>query len=161
MRIQAMKAVEFGMGFESARRRGSEVHDEILPGGTAGSAVGVHRATNRSGGLEGGMTTGEDLVARVAMKPLSTLRRALRSVDVATGEAVEATVERSDVCAAPAASVVAEAVVALVLADALLVKSGGDSMEEVRRNLAAYRRACDDLLGGGPGGGSRATGPRG
>lgn len=149
MRIQAMKAVEIGLGFESARRRGSDVHDEILglaDGGAPASAAGVRRAGNRSGGLEGGMTTGEDVVVRVAMKPLSTLRRALRSIDVATGESVTATVERSDVCAAPAASVVAEAVVALVLADALLTKAGGDSMDEVRRNLAAYRAACVALL---------------
>ncbi|MCE9637573.1 MAG: chorismate synthase [Planctomycetes bacterium] len=149
MRIQAMKAVEIGLGFESARRRGSDVHDEILglaDGGAHTSAAGVRRAGNRSGGIEGGMTTGEDVVVRVAMKPLSTLRRALRSIDVATGESVTATVERSDVCAAPAASVVAEAVVALVLADALLTKTGGDSMDEVRRNLDAYRAACASLL---------------
>jgi chorismate synthase len=149
VRIQAMKAVEIGMGFDAARRLGSEVHDEILPGGVPGGPAGAHRATNRSGGIEGGMTTGEDVVARAAMKPLATLRRALRSVDVATGEAVEAAVERSDVCAAPAASVVAEAVVAVVLADALLTKTGGDSLAEVRRNLDAYRRACDGLFPGG------------
>jgi chorismate synthase len=143
LRIQAMKAVEIGAGFDAARRRGSEVHDGIVRGGGAG---GLRRASNRSGGIEGGMTTGEDVVVRVSMKPLSTLRRALPSVDVATGAAVEATVERSDVCAAPAASVVAEHVVALVLADALLEKTGGDSLDEVRRNLAAYVRACDGLL---------------
>lgn len=138
LRIQAMKAAEIGDGFASARRRGSEVHDEIVRG-----ADGVVvRATNRSGGIEGGMTTGETVVVRAAMKPLSTLRRALRSVDTATGADVEATVERSDVCAAPAASVVAEAVVALVLADALLDKTGGDSLDEVRRNLAAHRDAA-------------------
>lgn len=141
MRIQAMKAVEVGDGFAAARLRGSQVHDEIVRDGAA-----LRRASNRSGGIEGGMTTGEDVVVRVAMKPLSTLRKALRSVDVATGDAVEATVERSDVCAAPAASVVAEAVVALVLADALLSKTGGDGMDEVRRNLKAYRAACGTLL---------------
>lgn len=143
VRIQAIKAVEFGMGFDAARRRGSEVHDEIVPGGSLGS----RRATNRAGGIEGGMTTGEPVVVRAAMKPLSTLRRALRSVDVLTGAPVDATVERSDVCAAPAASVVGEAVVALVLADALLEKTGGDALSEVTRNLDAYRRACDDLFG--------------
>ena len=144
MRIQAMKAVEVGMGFDSARRRGSEVHDEILPEGP----IGTRRASNRSGGIEGGMTTGEVVVVRAAMKPLSTLRRALRSVDVLTGQAADATVERSDVCAVPAASVVAEAVVALVLADALLEKTGGDSMDEVRRNLDAYRATCATLFRG-------------
>lgn len=145
VRIQAIKAFEIGMGFESARRRGSEVHDEILPDG----ALGTRRSGNRSGGIEGGMTTGEDVVVRVAMKPLSTLRRPMQSVDVATGAAVLATVERSDVCAAPAASVVAEAVVAVVLADALLEKAGGDSMDEVRRNLDAYRAACIGLFARG------------
>lgn len=145
LRIQAIKGVEVGLGFASARLRGSEVHDEIVPvpGGT------LRRASNRSGGIEGGMTTGEDVVARAAMKPLSTLRRALRSVDVTTGAPVEAAVERSDVCAVPAASVVAEAVVALVLADALLEKTGGDSLDESRRNLAAYREASDRLFARG------------
>lgn len=147
VRIQAFKAVEVGDGWDAARRRGSEVHDEIVPDG----AGGLRRSSNRSGGIEGGMTTGETLVVRAAMKPLSTLRRALRSVDVATGEVSLASVERSDVCAAPAASVVAEAVVALVLADALLEKTGGDALPEVRRNLDAYRRACDELLRRGSG----------
>ena len=142
LRIQAMKAVEIGLGFDAARRRGSQVHDEIL----GDSRTGTRRSRNSAGGLEGGMTSGEDVVLRVAMKPLSTLRRSLRSVDLKTGESVDAAVERSDVCAAPAASVVAEAVVALVLADALLEKVGGDSMAEVRRNLSAYRAACDELL---------------
>ena len=146
LRIQAMKAVEIGLGLAAARLRGSEVHDGILPD----AARGTRRATNRAGGIEGGLTTGEDVVVRAAMKPLSTLRRALASVDAVTGEAVAATVERSDVCAAPAASVVAEAAVALVLADALLEKSGGDSMEEVLRNVGAYRRACDALVGPPP-----------
>lgn len=142
-RIQAMKAVEIGMGFEVARRRGSEVHDEIVPA----PGGGVRRTRNNAGGIEGGMTTGEDVVVRVAMKPISTLRRALRSVDLTTGEAVEAAWERSDVCAVPAAGVIAECVVALVLADALLEKTGGDSMAEVRHNLDGYRAACGDLLG--------------
>jgi chorismate synthase len=137
LRIQAMKGVEIGMGFESARVRGSAVHDEILSEGGA-----LRRSRNNAGGIEGGMTNGEDVVVRAAMKPLSTLRRAMRSVDMATGESVEATVERSDVCAVPAAGVVAEAVVALTLADALLEKTGGDSVAEVRRNLDAYRAAA-------------------
>jgi chorismate synthase len=134
MRVQAIKGVEIGMGFAASRLRGSAVHDEILPG-----ASGPTRSRNNAGGIEGGMTNGEDVVVRAAMKPLSTLRRPMRSVDVVTGESVEAAAERSDVCAAPAASVVAEAVVALVLADALLEKTGGDSVAEVRRNLDAYR----------------------
>jgi chorismate synthase len=142
MRIPAMKAVEIGLGLEAARRRGSAVHDEIL----AAEGGATKRSRNNAGGIEGGMTNGEDVVVRVAMKPLSTLRRALRSVDVTTGAPAEATVERSDVCAAPAASVVAEAVVALVLADALLEKTGGDSLAEVRRNLGAYRAACGALF---------------
>lgn len=137
MRVHAIKGVEIGMGFASARARGSDVHDEIVR--DAGGAL--RRARNNAGGIEGGMTNGEDVVVRAAMKPLSTLRRALRSVDMATGESVQATVERSDVCAAPAASVVAESVVALTLADALLEKTGGDSVAEVRRNLDAWRAA--------------------
>ncbi len=142
-RIQAMKGVEIGLGFEAARRRGSDVHDEILPAAGGG---GVRRSRNNAGGIEGGMTTGEEVIVRVAMKPISTLRRALRSIDVVSGEPVAAAFERSDVCAVPAAGVIAECVVALVLADALLEKTGGDSMAEVRRNLDAYRAACDDLL---------------
>lgn len=134
LRVQAFKGVEVGLGFESARLRGSAVHDEIVADGGA-----LRRSRNNAGGIEGGMTNGEDVVVRAAMKPLSTLRRPMRSVDVTTGETVEAAAERSDVCAAPAASVVAEAVVSLVLADALLEKTGGDSISEVRRNLDAYR----------------------
>jgi chorismate synthase len=134
LRVQAFKGVEIGLGFESARLRGSAVHDEIVASGAE-----LRRTRNNAGGIEGGMTNGEDVVVRAAMKPLSTLRKPMRSVDVTTGESVEAAAERSDVCAAPAASVVAEAVVALVLADALLEKTGGDSVAEVRRNLDAYR----------------------
>ena len=141
-RIQAMKGVEIGLGMQAARRRGSDVHDEILPAPGGGCV----RSRNHAGGIEGGMTTAEDVIARVAMKPISTLRRALRSVDVQTGQAVEAAWERSDTCAAPAAGVIAECVVALVLADALLEKTGGDSLAEVRRNLEGYRGACADLL---------------
>jgi chorismate synthase len=135
LRVQAMKGVEIGMGFAAAQARGSEVHDEIVKD----ERGALRRTRNHAGGIEGGMTNGEDVVVRAAMKPLSTLRRPMRSVDTATGESVVATVERSDVCAAPAAGVVAEAVVALVLADALLEKTGGDALDEVRRNLDAYR----------------------
>lgn len=132
--IQAVKGCEFGLGFETARRPGSAVHDEILFDAERGFA----RTTNNAGGLEGGVTNGQPLVVRAAMKPLSTLRRPLRSVDVATKEAVEAVVERSDVCAVPAAGVVGEAMMAIVLANAFLEKFGGDSLEEIRRNHAGY-----------------------
>ena len=134
MSIQAIKGVEVGDGFATAARPGSRAHDAIVPG-RAGT---LRRRTGRSGGIEGGMSTGEVLRVRAAMKPLSTLVRALDTVDVATGARAKAVVQRSDVTAVPAAGVVAEAVVALVLADALLEKTGGDSLAEVRRNLDAY-----------------------
>jgi chorismate synthase len=134
MGIQAMKGVEVGDGFATARRRGSAAHDEMAPG-----PDGVVRHTNRAGGLEGGMTNGEVLRVRVAMKPISTVPRALATVDVATGEAAVAINQRSDVCAVPAAGVVAEAMVALVLADAALEKFGGDSLPETIRNARAYQ----------------------
>ncbi len=136
MGIQAIKGVEVGDGFELARTRGSLAQDEILPGPN-----GVVRATGHSGGTEGGMSTGEVLRVRAAMKPISTVPRALRTVDVATGEAAQAINQRSDVCAVPAAGVVAEAMVALVLADAVLEKFGGDSVAETARNAAAYLAA--------------------
>ncbi len=145
MGIQAMKGVEIGDGFTTARRRGSEAHDEIQKG-----SPGVGRATNRAGGIEGGMTNGEPLRARVAMKPISTVPRALATVDLATGEAATAHHQRSDVCAVPAAGVVAEALVALVLADAALEKFGGDSLAETARNAAAYRAGIDPLRAVGP-----------
>ncbi|MBI3825546.1 MAG: chorismate synthase [Candidatus Rokubacteria bacterium] len=132
--IQAIKGAEFGMGFETARRPGSGVHDEILLD-EAGRLV---RRTNNAGGLEGGVTNGQPVVVRAAMKPLSTLRTPLRSVDIATKETVEAVVERSDVCAVPAAGIVGEAMVAIVLAQAFLEKFGGDSVGEIRANHAAY-----------------------
>jgi chorismate synthase len=132
--IQAIKGCEFGMGFETARRPGSGVHDEILFDATAGFG----RSSNNAGGLEGGVTNGQALVVRAAMKPLSTLRTPLKSVDVATKQAVEAVVERSDVCAVPAAGIVGEAMLAIVLADAFLEKFGGDSLDEIRRNHGAY-----------------------
>jgi chorismate synthase len=136
MGVQAIKGVEVGDGFAGVRRRGSEAHDEIEQ-----TADGIRRRTGRSGGTEGGMSTGETLRVRAAMKPISTVPRALDTVDVATGEAAKAINQRSDVCAVPAAGVVAEAMVALVLADAVLEKFGGDSVDETRRNLEAYLKA--------------------
>ena len=133
MGIQAIKGVELGDGFELARTRGSLAHDEIVSDGTA-----LRRASGRSGGTEGGMSTGELLRVRAAMKPIATVPRALRTVDVATGEPAVAHHQRSDVCAVPAAGIVAEAMVALVLADAVLEKFGGDSVAETRRNRDAY-----------------------
>jgi chorismate synthase len=136
MSIQAIKGVEIGDGFETARRRGSEAHDEI-----DGTATGIRRRTGRAGGTEGGISTGDPLRVRAAMKPISTVPRALDTVDVATGEPAKAINQRSDVCAVPAAGVVAEAMVALVLADAVLEKFGGDSVSETRRNRDSYLAA--------------------
>ena len=133
MGIQAIKGVEFGAGFELARRRGSAAHDEILP-----TTEGISRATHNAGGVEGGMSTGEVLRVRAAMKPISTVPRALRTLDVSTGQPAAAHHQRSDVCAVPAAGVVAEAVTALVLAELALEKFGGDSVAETRRNRDAY-----------------------
>lgn len=138
MGIQAIKGVEVGDGFELARSRGSAAHDEMIPAGD-GDAIAVRRVTGRSGGTEGGMTTGELLRVRAAMKPIATVPRALRTVDVATGEATTAHHQRSDVCAVPAAGIVAEAMVALVLADVVLEKFGGDSVAETKRNVESYR----------------------
>ncbi|OYO10725.1 chorismate synthase [Enemella evansiae] len=133
MGIQAIKGVEVGDGFELARSRGSAAHDEIVPG-----ADGIARAGHRAGGTEGGMSTGELLRVRAAMKPIATVPRALRTVDTSTGEEAVAHHQRSDVIAVPAAGVVAEAMVALVLADACLEKFGGDSVGETKRNAEAY-----------------------
>jgi chorismate synthase len=136
MGIQAIKGVELGDGFAVARGPGSLAHDEIEPG-----PDGLRRTSGRSGGTEGGMSTGEPLRVRAAMKPISTVPRALRTVDVSTGEAAVAHHQRSDVCAVPAAAVVAEAMVALVLAEAALEKFGGDSVDETKRNHDSYLAA--------------------
>ncbi|MFO6453804.1 MULTISPECIES: chorismate synthase [unclassified Aeromicrobium] len=133
MGIQAIKGVELGDGFELARTRGSLAHDEIVP-----TSEGIRRVSGRAGGTEGGMTTGELLRVRAAMKPIATVPRALRTVDVQTGEETRAHHQRSDVCAVPAAGIVAEAMVALVVADALLEKFGGDSVGETSRNVRSY-----------------------
>ncbi len=138
MSIHAVKGVEIGIGFEGARRPGSEVHDAIVRAEEKPLTGGIGRASNRAGGLEGGVTTGEPLAVRGAMKPISTLRKPLASVDLRDGAPGDAAVERSDVCAVPAAGVVGEAMVALVLADAFLEKFGGDSVGEVRRNFESY-----------------------
>jgi chorismate synthase len=141
MGIQAIKGVEVGDGFRTAARRGSQAHDEI----ERGPDGLLHRRTGRAGGTEGGMSTGEVLRVRAAMKPIATVPRALDTVDVATGEPAIAINQRSDVCAVPAAGVVAEAMVALVLADALIEKFGGDHVVETARNVRAYLDAVPDL----------------
>ncbi|WP_425953559.1 chorismate synthase [Xylanimonas sp. McL0601] len=142
MGIQAIKGVEVGDGFRTARRRGSAAHDEIVRGADGR----VERVTNRAGGIEGGMSNGEVVRVRAAMKPISTVPRALRTIDTETGEAATANHQRSDVCAVPPAAVVAEAMVALVLAEAVVEKFGGDSVAEVRRNAEAYLAAIPELL---------------
>ncbi|MGH7824612.1 MAG: chorismate synthase [Candidatus Binatia bacterium] len=146
MSIQAIKGVEIGLGFEMARRRGSQVHDEIFfdpakmvtEGTPRIVPTGFYRGSNNSGGTEGGMTNGAPLVARVAMKPISTLMSPLQSVDLRSKQPADASVERSDVCAAPAAAVVGESVVAFELAGAFLEKFGGDSLHEIKRNYEGY-----------------------
>ncbi|MCD1143742.1 chorismate synthase [Kocuria sp. LUK] len=142
MGIQAIKGVEVGDGFRTAARPGSAAHDEIVRG-TDGA---VHRTSNRAGGIEGGMSIGDVLRVRAAMKPIATVPKALRTVDVATGEPARAHHQRSDVCAVPAAGVVAEAMVALVLAEAVTEKFGGDSLAEIVRNKDAYLAAVPALL---------------
>lgn len=136
--IQAVKGMEVGDAFLGAGREGSRVHDAIVRAPDRPRTGGLGRETNRAGGLEGGVTTGEPLIVRGAMKPISTLRKPLASVDLRTGETANAAVERSDVCAVPAAAVIGEAMVALVLADAFLEKFGGDSMGELQRNFEGY-----------------------
>ncbi len=143
MSIPAVKGVEIGMGFEAARRPGSEVHDPIAsadPGrdDQADTRGGFRRQTNNAGGLEGGITTGEPVIVKVAMKPISTLMSPLPTVDLASGDPAKAVSERSDVTAVPAMGVIAEGLVALVLADAMLEKFGGDSLGEMRRNYQGY-----------------------
>lgn len=141
MGIQAIKGVEIGDGFEEARRRGSEAHDEIFLADGA-----IARETNRAGGLEGGMTNGQPLVVRAAMKPISTVPRALKSIDMATGKPAVGIHQRSDVVAVPAAAVVAESMVALVLARAVLAKFGGDSLAETARAVESYRTYVNSRL---------------
>jgi chorismate synthase len=141
MSIQAIKGVEVGLGFEAARRRGSEVHDPI---GYDEAGRTFTRPSNRAGGLEGGITNGMPLVCRAAMKPIATLKRPLPSVDIHTKQVFEAAHERSDICAVAAASVVGEAMVAIVLADAVLEKFGGDSLGELKTNLAAYLKQVSE-----------------
>ena len=138
MSIPAVKGVGVGIGFEAAGLRGSSVHDEIEASRESSGAGGVRRRSNRAGGLEGGMTTGEPLVLRVAMKPISTLMKPLATIDTESGEAASAVAERSDVTAVPAMGVIAEAMVAFVVAQAFLEKFGGDSLSETRRNYEAY-----------------------
>ncbi|MCK6080722.1 chorismate synthase [Microbacterium sp. EYE_5] len=141
MSVQAIKGVEVGDGFETTRRRGSAAHDELFV-----TDDGISRASDRAGGTEGGMSTGTVLRVRAGMKPIATVPRALRTVDVATGDTAAAHHQRSDVCAVPAAGVVAEAMVAIVLADAVLEKFGGDSIRETRRNLESYLAAIPEAL---------------
>ena len=141
MGIQAMKSVEIGDGVETTRRRGSVAHDEIVREGDS-----VQRVTDRAGGIEGGMTNGEVVRVRAGMKPISTVPRALQTIDTSTGDAATAHHQRSDVCAVPAAGVVVEAMVALVIADAVLEKFGGDSVAETKRNLDAYLDNIPEVL---------------
>ena len=142
MGIQAIKGVEIGDGFETAKRRGSEAHDEI----TVGETGLVERLTDRAGGIEGGMSNGEIIRVRAAMKPISTVPKALKTIDVATGEEAKAHHQRSDVCAVPAAGVVAEAMVALTIANAVLEKFGGDSVQETKRNMDSYLASIPETL---------------
>lgn len=141
MGIQAMKSVEIGDGLETTKRRGSQAHDEIVT-----KDGEVHRVTDRAGGIEGGMSNGEIIRVRAGMKPISTVPRALQTIDTSTGEAATAHHQRSDVCAVPAAGIVVEAMVALVLADAVLEKFGGDSIGETRRNLESYLANIPETL---------------
>jgi chorismate synthase len=138
MSIPAVKGVGIGIGFEAAGLRGSQVHDEIHAASDRGRTGDISRSTNRAGGLEGGMTTGEPLIVRVAMKPISTLMRPLTTIEMKTGESAAAVAERSDVTAVPAMGVIAEAMLAFVVAQAAIEKFGGDSLDEMKRNLNGY-----------------------
>ena len=142
MGVQAIKAVEIGDGFETASRRGSVAHDELV----RDEAGVTHRQSDRAGGIEGGMSNGEVVVVRAAMKPISTIPRALATIDVATGEAAKAHHQRSDVCAVPAAGVVTQAMIALVIANAVLEKFGGDSVTETKRNVDSYLANIPEVL---------------
>jgi chorismate synthase len=142
--IHAVKAAEVGEGVLGAYAPGSQVHDPITPAPELGGGGGFGRASNRAGGLEGGVTTGQPIIVRGYMKPISTLRKPLPSVDLRTGSVASAAVERSDVCAVPAAAVIGETMVALVLADAFAEKFGGDSVAETERNCKAYLAALAD-----------------
>jgi chorismate synthase len=148
MSIPAVKAVEIGIGFEASRRSGAEVHDEIDPQPDRALTGNVRRRSNRAGGLEGGITNGEPLVLHVGMKPISTLMRPLATIDVTTGQPAAAVAERSDVTAVPAMGVIAEAMAALVLAQAFLEKFGGDSLVETRRNYDGYLSYLQSRIGG-------------
>ena len=134
MSIQAIKAIGFGIGFDTAKRKGSAVHDEIF----FDKKKGFYRKTNNAGGIEGGMTNGEEIIIHAAMKPISTLKKPLASVNIKTKKAIKATVERSDVCAVPAAGVIGEAVSAIEIANAMIEKFGGDSVVEIQRNYEGY-----------------------
>jgi len=141
--IPSVKGVEFGLGFKAARRRGSEAHDEIFYDGRVNAPrKGFYRRTNRAGGIEGGMTNGEDIIIRVASKPISTLKKPLSTVDIETKETVRAAVERADICVVPALAVIAENVAALVLAEVFLDKFGGDSLAEIKTNYDAFLNAA-------------------
>jgi chorismate synthase len=145
MSIPGIKGVEIGPAFENANLRGSSVHDPIRFGlRNRNRGAGFYRETNRAGGIEGGISNGEEIVARAAMKPIPTLKNPLESVDLTTLEPDLASVERGDVCAVPAAGIVGEAVVAMVLAELLLEKTGGDTLREIRKNLAAYLKDIED-----------------
>ena len=145
--IPAVKGVEIGIGFDAARMTGADVHDEIAMAPGRAITGNVRRVTNRAGGLDGGMTNGEPVVVRVAMKPISTLMKPLQTIDTTTSEVAAAVVERSDVTAVPAMGVIAEAMLALVLADAMIEKFGGDSLGEMRRNYDTYLAHVAQRLG--------------
>ncbi|HEY6826708.1 MAG TPA: chorismate synthase [Gemmatimonadaceae bacterium] len=147
MSIPAVKAVEIGLGVEAAKRKGSDVHDEIDPDEKNVKAGRVRRRTNRAGGLEGGITNGEQIVLHVSMKPISTLMRPLGTVEMKTREPAQAVAERSDVTAVPAMGVIAEAMTAFIVAQAFLEKFGGDSLAETRRNYSGYIAALSDRKG--------------
>jgi chorismate synthase len=147
MSIPAVKGVGIGIGFEAARMRGSQVHDEIHAASDRERSGDIARKTNRAGGLEGGMTNGEPLIVRVAMKPISTLMKPLATVEMKTGEAASAVAERSDVTAVPAMGVIAEAMLAFVLAQAAIEKFGGDSLGELKRNLEGYLARISERRG--------------